>query len=220
MDGYPLLVLVHPCDATTGPEEWRAWLAEGRDFGQLVAGGATGWPLVVPTHFVLTGQDEVLVHLARPNPIWPVLRADPRVVLSVVDDYAYVPTSWRAARGAPAESGVPTSYYAAVQLRCSAQIVDDPDEKADLLHRQLEHFQPDQDFTAVSMASPAYARLLPAIRGLRLRIVEVTAKFKYDDHKPAEHRQHVAAQLQQRDHGRDLAARAQQLRRLHDRRAT
>jgi transcriptional regulator len=207
-------MLLHPWDASLGESEWRAWLAEGRDFGQLVSSGTDGWPLVVPTHFVLHGEQQLLVHLARPNPIWPALQADSRVVLAVLDDYAYVPTSWRAASGVPPEHGVPTSYYAAVQLRCRAEIVDDSSDKADLLRRQLEHFQPDRDFADVLVDREPYGRMLAGIRGLRLHVVEVTAKYKFDDHKPAQHRRDVARRLAQRGQGRDGAAAAAQLRRL------
>ena len=113
-------MLTHPWDAALDDEEWRSWLADGRDFGQLVVNGLPGEPpAVVPTHFSVdetsTGT-ELLVHLARPNPVWAALEADPQVLLSVVDDYAYIPTTWRTKAGGPDEDGVPTSYYAAVQL--------------------------------------------------------------------------------------------------------
>jgi transcriptional regulator len=207
--------MVHPWDAAVSENEWRAWLAAGRDFGQLVAADPDGWPEVVPTHFTVDDERTVLVHLARPNPVWRLIEAQPRVVLTVVDDYAYVPTAWRAAPGSPARDGVPTSYYAAVQLRCQAEIVDDPEEKADLLRRQLRSLQPEHEHAPVSADDPPYARLLPGIRGLRLHVVDVLAKFKFDDHKSADHRLAVADRLQQRDQGRDRGARAQQLRRLH-----
>ena len=74
--------------------------------------------------------------------MWPSIAADPHVVVTVIDDYAYIPTTWRAKAGGRDEDGVPTSYYAAVQLRCTADVVDDPAGKADLLARQLAHFQP------------------------------------------------------------------------------
>lgn len=66
--------------------------------------------MVVPTHFVFDGDREIIVHLARPNPIWPALERCPFAMLSVVDDYAYVPTTWRAGNGTTQENGVPTSY--------------------------------------------------------------------------------------------------------------
>jgi transcriptional regulator len=208
-------MMVHPWDAPVSENEWRTWLAAGRDFGQLVVADPDGWPAVVPTHFTVDAGQAVLVHLARPNPVWRLIEAQRRVVLTVVDDYAYVPTSWRAAPGTAARDGVPTSYYAAVQLRCQAEIVDDPQEKAELLRRQLRSLQPEQEHAPVSADDPPYARLLPGIRGLRLHVVDVVAKFKFDDHKPAERRLAVADRLQHRDQGRDRGARAEQLRRLH-----
>jgi transcriptional regulator len=211
-------MLIHPWDAALDDSEWQAWLDDGHDFGQLVAIADDGWPLIVPTHFCRGDADQLLVHLARPNPLWRAVERDPRVTLSVVDDYAFIPTTWRAPEGTPPEQGVPTSYYAAVQLRCEAELVDDPDEKAALLRRQLAHFQPTGSYAEVAAGEPPYGRLLSGIRGLRLHVVGVTAKFKYDDNKPHEHRTGVAALLQQRGSGRDLTARTQQLRRLTQRR--
>ena len=40
------------------------------------------------------------------------------------------------------------------------------------------------------------------------------AKFKYDDHNPVDHRQRVIGNLEERDHGLDTGAAAQQRRRL------
>ncbi len=134
-------MMVHPWDAASN-DEWRAWLATGRDFGQLVVNDPAGWPAVVPTHFTVDDERTVLVHLARPNPVWRLIEAQPRVVLAVVDDDAYIPNTWRAAPNGPAREGVPTSYYAAVHLRCRAEIVDDPADKAELLRRQLRFLQP------------------------------------------------------------------------------
>ncbi|MDF2828847.1 MAG: transcriptional regulator [Mycobacterium sp.] len=59
-----------------------------------------------------------------------------------------------------------------------------------------------------------YGRMLPGIRGVRLRIVRVEAKFKYDDANPVEHRERVTTNLEQRNRGLDGGAAAQQRRRL------
>ncbi len=105
---------------------------------------------------------------------------------------------------------VPTGYYAGVQLRCEAQIVDDPADKAE----QLRSLQPEHEHAPLTVDDPPYARLLPGMRGLRLD-VDVVAKFEFDDHKSVQHRLAVAGRLQQRDQGRDRGARTEQLRRLH-----
>jgi transcriptional regulator len=56
--------------------------------------------------------------------------------------------------------------------------------------------------------------MLGGIRGLRLEVLGVEAKFKYDDSNPVEHREQVVGRLEQRDQGLDSGAAAQQRRRI------
>lgn len=195
--------------------EWRDWLADGRDFGLLAANGPAGsGPVVTPTHFLLDAdRGEILVHLAAPNPLWAALDADPHATLTVTDDYAYAPGHWRAAEGAPPEHGVPTSYYAAVQFDCTAQILDDPADKADLLVRQLAHFQPETPVAGITPGAAPFGDLLPGLRGMRLTIRQVRAKFKYDDKRSPAQQAAAADRLAERGLPRDAGARAQLLRR-------
>lgn len=159
-------MLIHPWDAPREEAEWQRWLAV-RDFGQLVVNGVEGEPPhVQPLHFAYDAErGEAVTHLARPHPMWPALLADPEVVLSVVDDYVYVPGPWQADPGQPPEHGTPTSFYAAVQLRCRAHVVDDPAEKAELLNRQVGHFQPEGGTVRVAVDEMPYGRMLSGIRG-------------------------------------------------------
>ena len=206
-------MLIHPWDeADEG--EWKHFLAD-HDFGQLVASGRDrDLPVVVPTHFVFDGEQTVWLHLARPNPVWGPLGENPRALLTVVDDYVYATSRWQAAPGSPAELGVPTSFYAAVQVACDVRIVDDPQEKAAILNRQLSHFEPGSGRTPVSDTHDSDRRLLPGIRGLELTVTDVRAKFKYAGTKDAAHRREIAARLAERGGRSDDAARAHLLRRL------
>jgi hypothetical protein len=43
--------------------------------------------------------------------------------------------------------------------------------------------------------------MLPGIRGVRLTVLRVDAKFEYDDANPVEHRQRVIGHLEQRSTG-------------------
>ncbi|MDC0770611.1 FMN-binding negative transcriptional regulator [Streptomyces sp. HD] len=207
-------MLVHPWDAPRDDAEWQQWLAV-HDFGQLAVNGLDGEPPhVQPLHFVYDAEHgEVVTHLARPNPIWPALLADPEVVLSVVDDYVYVPGPWQAAPEDPPEHGTPTSFYAAVQLRCRAHVVDDPAEKAELLNRQVGHFQPEGGSARVAVGEVPYGRMLSGLRGVRLEVTGVRAKFKYANHRTEEVKDRIAANLVQRSGPRDAAARDHLLRR-------
>jgi len=208
-------MLIHPWDAPLDAQEWRDWLGGDVMFGQLVVNNLDPGeaPVVVPTHAVLDG-DVLLVHLARPNPVWAHVVAATKVLFTVIGDDAYIPSTWRAKAGGPDEDGVPTSYYATVQLTCTPTILDDAEAKADLLRSQLSALQPDGGHAEIGVGLPPYGRMLPGIRGLRLNILEVTAKFKYDDHNPVDHRRRVSVNLDERAALHDAGAAAQQRRRL------
>jgi transcriptional regulator len=207
-------MLIHPWDAAISESEWREWLAATDRFGVLAVASRDGAaPFVVPTHFTMQGN-RILMHLARPNPVWPHLEAAAEVRLAVIGDYAYVPSTWRAKAGDVLENGVPTSYYATVQFVCHPTVVDDPEAKVDILRAQFADQQPQGGHAEVSVDSEPYGPMLSGIRGLYLDIVQVQAKFKYDDQKPHAHREHVAAHLDQRGTGLDRAAARQQRRRL------
>lgn len=208
-------MLVHPWDAPNHDDEWRAVL-HVFDFGQLIAPGGPDrdLPVVVPTHFIFDGEHTVELHLARANPVWRALAERPRALLAVVADYVYVPAAVNADPGEDPTLGVPTSYYAAVQAEVDVEIVDDPVAKAAILTRQLSHFEPeDSERVAPGVDVESDWRLMPGIRGLRLTITGVNAKFKYGGNKTQEHRAEIATALQIRNGPLDAAARRRVLNR-------
>jgi transcriptional regulator len=180
-------VLIHPWDAATSDEEWRAWVAT-QSVGTLVV-PTDDLPVVTPTHFVWTGE-QVLLHLARPNPALAALQARPRAVFSVSGDWAYVPSYAKAVEGEDEALGIPTSYYAAVSLACTAELLEG-EELLDLLRTQLARFEPGS-----AVADPStHRRLLPGDRGVRLTVESVQAKFKYGGNVDDAHRARVAEHL-------------------------
>lgn len=208
-------MLIHPWDAALDTAEWQNWLAASDRFGLLAVNNLdpAEAPVLVPTHFTLAGE-ELLLHLARPNPVWRHLEGAGQVRLVVTGDYAYIPSYWRAKAGGPDEDGVPTSYYSAVQFVCQPTVVDEPQGKVDILTAQLADLQPEGGHAKVATDSDPYGRMLSGIRGIRLSVVRVEAKFKYDDANPIDHRQRVSTDLDERGRGLDGRAATQQRRRL------
>ncbi len=209
-------MFVAPVDATAGEGEWRPFV-ESHPFGHLVARGGPerDFPVVVPTQFVLSGST-VWLHLVRANPVFEALAEDRRVVLSVADDWTFIPSSWKAIGGEDPGLGIPTTYYAAVQLAGTATVHDerrDPGAVAAILRRQLSTFQPD-----VEVADPgdAHAAKLLGILGVEIAVERVTAKFKYGGNVDTAHRRAVVARLRQRGGPGDDAAADHVLRRMEE----
>jgi transcriptional regulator len=201
-------MLIRRHDAPLSDEEWHEFLAD-HDFGELIVPGVgRDLPIVVPTHFIYDGDKTVLLHLAQPNPVWDALAERPRALLSVFGAYTYIPGHWN-----QDEYGVPTSYYAAVQLACDAEIVDDPAGIAAILERQLAHFQPEGKHAKVEPGENPYGKLLGSIRGIRLSVTDVRAKFKFGANRALEHRRVVGAKLAERGRPLDLEARENLMRR-------
>ncbi len=205
-------MLIREWDTPVDDDEWRAFV-RANAFGHLVAGGrGRDLPVVVPTQFVLDG-DTVVLHLAGPNPIWGAIDENPHVVLSIAGDWAYIPSSWKAVGDEDPRRGIPTTYYAAVQLTGAATVIADPDGVAAILRTQLGDVQPEVD-----VVDPAeHGARLRAIRGLGIELTEVRAKFKYGANVDADHRSAIHRRLGERDAPGDAAARRHLGRRLDDR---
>lgn len=197
-------------DRSLGQHEWRPFV-EAQGFGHFIApGNGLDYPVVVPTQYVLDGST-VLAHFARPNPVLDALAANPRAVLSVAGDWAFIPSDWKATEGEDPALGIPTTYYAAVQLRGRAEVLDEPARIAQVLRRQLEVLQPTTEVADLQVAHPGKLR---AICAVGLAVEEVSAKFKFGGNVDPDHRRAVMERLRARRGPGDLAAAAHTERRL------
>jgi transcriptional regulator len=197
-------VLIHRHDEPLTDAEWRDFL-KTHDFGDFIVPGAStrDLPVVVPTHFIWDGDKTVLLHLARINPVWEAIAERPRALLSVFGAYTYIPGHWN-----QDEYGVPTSYYAAVQLACDIETIDDDAAIARVLEQQLAHFQPEGRHAPVEAGDNPYGKKLGSIRGIRLTVTDVRAKFKFGGNRTPQHRAAVAEKLGERGRPLDREARA------------
>jgi transcriptional regulator len=207
-------MFIAPADASRGEDEWRPFV-ESHPFGHLVVPGGPDrdLPVVVPTQFVLQG-DTVWLHLVRANPVFGALAENPQVLLSVADDWAFIPSSWKAIGDEDPALGIPTTYYGAVQLAGTASVHDErtaPGSVAAILRRQLATLQP-----GVDVADPGEshtARVL-GILGISIAVEQVSAKFKYGGNVDEPHRLAVVERLQERGAPGDDAAAAHVVQRL------
>ena len=194
-------MLIRAHDRSDDEGRWRAFVTS-QGFGHFVAAGAgRDLPVVVPTQFVLAG-DRVVFHLAAANPVLDALAENPMALLSVAGDWAFIPGAWKAVGDEDPRLGLPTTYYAAVQLAGPCRVEDDPDRIAGVLRTQLA----DVDHAGDLVDPSEHGTKLRAIRAVTLQIADVRAKFKYGGNVDQAHRDAVAARLAERDGPGDRAA--------------
>lgn len=189
-------------DRPLSEDEWRTFVAR-KAFGHLVAvGRGRDVAVVVPTPYFLDG-DDLCTHVAHDSPILVALRELDRAALAVSGDVAFIPSAWKATPGEDPALGIPTTYFAAVQLTGRTELVEEPGALAALLRRQLGVFQPD-----VEVADPeeAHAKRLAAICGIVLHVDDVQARFKFGGNVDEAHRRHVLGLLEARDLPEDRLA--------------
>lgn len=193
-------MLIRPHDAVTDVDQWRSFVHE-QGFGHFAVSGTGVVPIVVPTQFVLL-DEQIVFHLAKPNPVFAALDATPHAVLSIAGDWAYIPGAWKMIGDEDPSLGVPTTYYGAVQLSGPVDVTDEPEEIAAILRTQIADLEPDG-----GLQDPlVHLKRFKAIRGIRMTIDDVRAKFKYGGNADTEHRAAAAERLRARGGPGDVAA--------------
>ena len=207
-------MLIHPYDSALSETEWRDWLASSGFFGVLAvaAEDPNAAPVLVPTHFTPVGN-QIVMHLARPNSALKLLEKASECALIVTGDFAYIPNQWRAKPDVPKEDGVPTSYYVAINFICKPTLAASAQETAEIVETQMKHMQPEGGYAKISAEAAPFGPMMNSIRGVYLDILRVEAKFKFDDHKSLEFREHIENELDARNQGGDKKVAAQQRRR-------
>ena len=187
-------------------------MARTAGFGHLVVADDGGLRSTPMPFLVDEDGSSVRGHLARPNPI---LRSLPASALLVVPlDDAYISPGWYPSKADHAEV-VPTWNYEVVHLHGRLRAHGD-DWTEQLVRDLTDHHEASMATPwSVDDAPPEYiAGLLKAIVGVSLEVIEVEAKRKLSQNKPADDLTGAADGLEHRDRRHDAAV-AEAMRR-HD----
>jgi len=199
-------------DSAVNDAEWQDFLKH-RSFGQVVAMGAgRDRPVITPTHFVYDETRGIEFHVHRANPLLPAISERPLVTMTVLEADSFVPSTWNCEPGEGPLWSAPTSYYAAVHATGEALMMTEP-QLADLLNRQVQHFQASEKISTVKVVKSFFGRALAAIVGVRIAIEHVEAKFKFGGNRTPRHRLMIAQKLAERSGRGDRAALSHLLRR-------
>jgi transcriptional regulator len=175
---------------------------ERYSFGSLVTSSADGpngnfYPFLLDKN--QDGSWTLWTHLAKSNPQWKDISTNAKCTVSFLGPHAYISPSYY-----KTPLNVPTWNYAAVQLKCEAELITDAGKMRKLMERLVAHFEK-QNGTTWSYDLPAEfdARLLSAIVGMKLKVIEIDGKFKLSQNRKLEDYEAVEAVFTKRNSDND-----------------
>jgi transcriptional regulator len=174
-------------------------------FGMLIANGENG-PEISHLPFLLDAavgeQGQLRCHVARANPIWRLLEADPRALCLFNGAHAYISPDWY-----EDTKLAPTWNYAAVHVTGPVRILEAEDTLRvveDLAAQEEGHLLPKQPWMIGKIPEKSRDMMVRAIVGIEISIERIEAKAKLGQNRPAADRTGAIDGLRAR--GGDTAA--------------
>ncbi len=192
----------------TGLDRLRA-VIEANSFGLLVSNGAEA-PVASHLPFLIdldteTGQGTLHCHMARANPHWQAIEANPAVLSVFAGAHGYISPRWYTTTVA-----VPTWNYVAVHVYGQARTEHDPAALRDHLERLIATHESGRP-EPWSLAEPPadfIDKMLTGIVGIEIAIERIEGKRKMSQNRTPADQAGVIAALRSEggERGLELAA--------------
>ena len=179
-------------------------LMRDHPFASLISVDDAGLPFVshVPLHLQEQGDQLLLLgHCAKPNPHWHYLKARPQAVVTFMGPHAYL-----SPQVYPDMARVPTWNYLAVHCTVQASLIEQPDQKDQLLKKLIADHEPAYAEQWRSLGPEFAQKMLAGIVGFELRVTELQCKLKINQHRAESHAAMQAMYAVGNDNERALAA--------------
>ncbi len=172
-------------------------------FASLISLDEEGLPFV--THLPLHPQERgdqllLLGHCAKPNAHWRYLQARPRALVTFLGPHAYLTPSVY-----PDLLRVPTWNYLAVHCKVQATLIEDPEQKDQLLKKLIADHEPAYAQQWRALGKEFAHKMLAGIVGFELCVTELQCKLKINQHRPESHASMNSMYLSGNDNERALA---------------
>ena len=167
------------------------------EVGYLGFNTPDGQPRVVPVNFVRVGET-VYFHGASEGEKFESLKVSDRVTFHANIPLAVIPSYWISVKSA----GGATHFFKSVQIDGRAFTVGDLNEKADILQKLMEKYQPEGGFKEITPDDKMYTNLLSRTAVTGIKPEQTTAKIKVGQNYPEARRRELVEKLEAR--GREI----------------
>lgn len=175
-------------------------LIRSHPFGLLISNGHEG-PVANPVPFLLDpavgSYGRLRAHIARANPHWGLLAANPTVLIVFQGVDSYITPSWYKTKR-DTHKVVPTWNYAIVQVRGKGRVIEDPSWLAEQIAELTARHEADRAEPWKVTDAPAtfIQAQLKGIVGIEIDIEHIEGKWKVSQNRPVADRAGVAEGLE------------------------
>ncbi|AJY73615.1 pyridoxamine 5'-phosphate oxidase family protein [Paenibacillus beijingensis] len=179
-------------DETENEAEVESFLNE-MSFGFLGTVLEDGSPGVTPLNYVYLNGN-IYVHGSRAGEKMRTLKKEDRVTFCVAKEYAVIPSYF----SDPVMACPATTYFKSVVLKGTASQLEESEEKAAALEALMQKLQPEGGYKTITAGDPDYVPRLKGVAVIRIKVDQMSAKFKFGQNLAADKRRSLTDQLERR----------------------
>ncbi|WP_144939864.1 pyridoxamine 5'-phosphate oxidase family protein [Paenibacillus sp. 32O-W] len=162
-------------------------------YGCLGTTGEDGWPHVTPVNYVYH-QGKIYFHGSRNGQKMKHLKACKQVTFLIAKEHSLIPSYYTD----PEMACPATAYFKSVLIKGTAELVEDPVEKAGALQAFMSKLQPEGGYRPITAEDPEYRPRIKGVAVLAIKIMEMSAKFKFGQNLQEEVRESIITSLNSR----------------------
>jgi len=150
-------------------------LLDSVEYGTLAL-CANNIPYAVPVNFVRI-EDGIYFHGALSNRKMKMLRTNPKISFSVVENYALIDSDFSSTEGLACPA---TQFFKSISIEGVANVVSDREEKAKVFEALMKKLHPNGGYKPFS--DKAYDSAIKATAVVKIEVNNITCKFKFGQH--------------------------------------
>lgn len=154
-------------------------------------------PYAVPVNFVRIEHD-IYFHGALQNKKMKILKQNPSISFSVVENYALIVSYFSSVDGLACPA---TQFFKSVSIDGSTTLVEERNQKIEVFEALMQKHQPEGRYKPFS--DQAYEKSIKATAIVKIRPSMIKAKFKFGQHLDKERFEMIISHLKRRDHPLD-----------------
>ena len=159
----------------------------------ILVSNASDAPFATHVPLVIRENGDQLIfrgHVAKANPHWQYLQADPKCLVIFHGPHAYIsPTNY------VTQENVPTWNYGAVHAYGTARIYTEREELLAMLHDLIPTFEAAYAAQWDTLSEDYKTRMLGHIVGFEITVTNLEAKFKLSQNRTKQEQQNVIESL-------------------------